>query len=271
MNEVEQYFSGTIEYKRELKFDFIMLVLIFFSCAIFVIENSNPSTFILKYTRFLDYLFNIIFSIEVIFKFAYSDSKTGFFKSGYNLIDILAILPFWFGFGNFVFLRALRFIRIFRFLRFFKFSKKFFSEHGHDTKSEREHILRYQKLFFLKTFFSIFLFIFIFSSVIYYIEVDKNPLITQFSDSLYFVWISVLAVGYGDITPVTQIGKIITMIGTLIGVSIIPFQLGNFIRITNDRKRLNKNEVKVKYKYCPHCGEEIIDEIEKKVILKDIN
>jgi len=266
MSIIKEYLSGDLEQKRAVKFDLFIFVLIFLSCGIFILENSTVPKYILSYTRIFDFIFNIIFSLEIILRFIFSHNRKKFFKSTYTWIDFLAILPFWLGAGNFLFVRALRFVRVFRFLRFFKFSKKYFTYHevGH-SKTEIEHSKNFQNVFFIKVFFSIFLFIYIFASVIYFVEHDYNSQINQFSDALYFIWISVLAVGYGDIVPVTQIGKLITMIGTLIGVSIIPFQLGNFIRISNEnRHKKDSDFIKVNYKFCPHCGENIPDEIKTK-------
>ena len=268
MKHFKEYFLENKDHKRSINFDIFIFILIFLSAAIYVIENSEPSAIVLKYTGVLDWIFNIIFSLEIIFRFYHAPSKKKFFSSIYYWIDFIAILPFWLGAGNFIFLRALRFIRIFRFLRFFKFSKKIFGYHVlSEKKSEAENVKKIQNVFFMKVFFTIFLFIYVFASIIYFVEADANSSINQFSDALYFIWISVLAVGYGDIVPVTQIGKLVTMIGTMIGVSIIPFHLGNFIRIANDyrhHKHQHDNKlVKVKYRFCSHCGEEVVDEIQK--------
>ena len=268
MRHFKEYFLENKDHKRSIKFDIFIFILIFLSAAIYVIETSEPSAIVLQYTGVLDWIFNIIFSLEIIFRLYYNKDRKKFISSIYFWIDLIAILPFWLGAGNFIFLRSLRFIRIFRFLRFFKFSKRIFGyHHVSEKKSEADNVKRMQNLFFMKVFFTIFLFIYVFASIIYFVEAEANSGINQFSDALYFIWISVLAVGYGDIVPVTQVGKLITMIGSMIGVSIIPFHLGNFIRMTNDykhHKHHTENKlVKVKYKFCSHCGEEIVDELQQ--------
>jgi voltage-gated potassium channel len=63
-------------------------------------------------------------------------------------------------------------------------------------------------------------FIFLLSALFYYVEVDENYLVTTWLDSLWFSFATVTTVGYGDIVPVTDAGKVIGMFSMLIGTGL---------------------------------------------------
>lgn len=63
-------------------------------------------------------------------------------------------------------------------------------------------------------------FIFALSIVFYFIEKEDNYLITSWLDSLWWAFATVTTVGYGDIVPMTNLGKIIGMFSMLIGTGL---------------------------------------------------
>ena len=63
-------------------------------------------------------------------------------------------------------------------------------------------------------------FIILLSIVFYHVEVEQNYLITTWLDSLWFSFATVTTVGYGDIVPVTDAGKIIGIFSMLIGTGL---------------------------------------------------
>jgi voltage-gated potassium channel Kch len=58
--------------------------------------------------------------------------------------------------------------------------------------------------------------------IVYHVERRTcGTKISSFMDSLYLVWITMTTVGYGDVYPVTSIGKIVVCIDALLGLVLI--------------------------------------------------
>ena len=119
-------------------------------------------------------------------------------------------------------------------------------------KKIKEH---YRKIkFYLKTFLSepvnkvlliIFFGLALTVYIIYLIEVNKNPEIKNFFDSIWWFFITVTTVGYGDIVPKTVIGKVISIVIILIGVVLVSILSGTVASILvelrlKERKGLGK-------------------------------
>ena len=123
--------------------------------------------------------------------------KIQYIFSPMSIIDLLAILP------TFRTLRILRIFLIFRLFKIFRYTNSFnsFFKALKDKKFELNFL-------FLMGIFSLFLS----STIMYVLEGGgENPKIHSFIDSVYWSFITISTVGYGDITPVTIPGKIITV------------------------------------------------------------
>ena len=150
-----------------------------------------------------------------------------------SIIDLLAILP------TFRTFRILRIFLIFRLFKIFRYTKSLnsFFKALKDKKFELNFLI-------LLGIFTIFL-----SSTIMYVFEGggKNPKIHSFIDTIYWSFITFTTVGYGDITPVTMPGKIITVFlvagGFLIlilSTSIVTNALSEKISIVREGKMLSQ-------------------------------
>ena len=131
--------------------------------------------------------------------------KLRYILSFYSIVDLLSMLYI---FQPLRLLRILALLRIFR-LGFYRFLLEGFIE------VFKENIAQ---LVFLVILFSIFL---LFMSIwIFTVEHSKNPDIKTFFDAFYFTFITLTTVGYGDITPHTQEGRLIVMLTVAGGVGL---------------------------------------------------
>jgi voltage-gated potassium channel len=136
--------------------------------------------------------------------------------SFYLIIDLLSIIPIFIPFilpNQITLIRLLRLVSIFKLGRFTKYSKS--------LEQLKRVFKRKSEIFVIMLFFLVF--ILLFSSVIMYVvEYSAQP--DKFSSipaSLWWAVMTVTTVGYGDIIPVTPLGKIIASIVTLTGVLIL--------------------------------------------------
>lgn len=143
--------------------------------------------------------------------------------TGWAIIDFLAILPglniLGQGFKIFRISRLLRILRLFKFIRYSKNIKIL----GNVIKREKTILL---------TVLGIAVFyIFISALIMFNAEPHINPETGQatfqnFFDALYWATVTLTTVGYGDVTPVTDIGRLISMVSSLFGVAIIALPSG---------------------------------------------
>lgn len=143
--------------------------------------------------------------------------------TGWAIIDFLAILPglniLGQGFKIFRISRLLRILRLFKFIRYSKNIKIL----GNVIKREKTILL---------TVLGIAVFyIFISALIMFNAEPHINPetglaTFQNFFDALYWATVTLTTVGYGDVTPVTDIGRLISMVSSLFGVAIIALPSG---------------------------------------------
>ncbi len=123
--------------------------------------------------------------------------KVKYIFSPMSIIDLLAILP------TYRPLRILRIFLIFRLLKIFRYTKSLntFFKVFSDKKFE------FNFLFILAIFA-----VFMSATIMYVFEgIGNNPNIKSYLDAIYWSIITISTVGYGDITPVTFTGKVITL------------------------------------------------------------
>lgn len=168
-----------------------------------------------------------------------------FIFSAWGLIDLLSILPFYLSFlmTDLGFIRILRLLRM---LRLFRVSRYF-----HALRVIQNVIKEKQEELILSFVFIVFMLI-ISSSIVYYIEYPIQP--DKFRSIPEAMWWGVNAmttVGYGDLHPITPLGKFLGGLIAILGVAI--FALPTGILASGFAEYIRGNNTKIK---CPHCGEE---------------
>ncbi len=130
------------------------------------------------------------------------------------LIDFVAILPFFLeAFLHHLF--DLRFLRIFRLMRLLKLSR-----YTDATQTLTKVIVRELPVLTASAFIMVLLVI-LTASLGYLLEHDAQPdKFENIPQSIYWAVITLASVGYGDITPVTPLGRIVTIILALLGIGI---------------------------------------------------
>jgi voltage-gated potassium channel len=210
--------------------------LILLSSVIFVAQTYQLSPVIRQQLDILDRIILFLFVGEYILRLWSAENKIKYIFSLYAIVDLLAILPFLLGSFNISFIRLFRSLRILRLVRFI-------------TKiSIFNTVITEDSLIFAKILFTLFAIVFVFSGLIYQVEHPINQgQFTTFIDAFYFSIVTMTTVGFGDVTPISSSGRLLTVLMILTGIALIPWQVGDLI------KRLVKtaNQVEI---ICSGCG-----------------
>ena len=191
----------------------ISLIPLFFKQDTFafnVIDKVTVTIFILDYMIRLitaDYKLNKGWKSFLIYPFTFM-----------AIIDLLSILPSLYiisrGFKALRALRMIRAMRVFKIFKAIRYSKSF-KIIGNVMRKSKESLIAVCVLAFG--------YILISALIIYNVEPDTFE---TFFDALYWATVSLTTVGYGDIYPVSIMGRIITMISSIFGIAIVALPAG---------------------------------------------
>lgn len=246
-------------------FDLFIISLIILNVTAVILESFiNIQTRYSTEFKLFEVMSVIIFSIEYILRlhtaiYKYKNeskfkSRIHYIFSASAIIDLFAILPFYIPFIIPIDLRFLRILRTLRILRILKIQRY------SNSLTLIGRVLRKKKEDLIVTLFITGLLLLLSASVMYYIESDAQP--DSFPNIIASFWWAIATlttVGYGDVYPVTILGKILSGIIALLGIGIVALPTGIISSgFMNERENTNK-EYKDEIKYCKYCGKSIND------------
>ena len=201
----------------------------------------------------------VVFSIEYLLRIWTADllfpeekhPRLRYALSFMAIIDLIAVLPFYLPFfaADLRFLRMVRLLRLFRLLRVFKLGRYF------DALQIIVRVLR-ESAAQLVISVVLCMFVMLFSAIVMYtVENPVQP--EQFPNVIASLWWAICTlttVGYGDVYPVTTIGRFFASVISLVGIGIIAIPTGIIAGgFSNVIERSKKTEDDSKH-YCPYCG-----------------
>lgn len=198
-----------IENENQEKLNFFNLLIIILS--FYVLGSLIADTFfklspeISKVLVYVDNVICVVFLIDFILRFKRAEDKISFMKWGW--IDLIASIP------TLDFMRAgrlLRLIRLIRVLRAFR-----------STKHIVQHVFKNKVEGTLTSAALIAVLMLLFSSIaILQFETDPNSNIKTAEDAIWWSYVTITTVGYGDKYPVTTEGRIIAAVLMTVGVGL---------------------------------------------------
>ena len=225
-----------------IAYDILMLIAISASIIpLMFVEDT-------RFFRIIEQITVSLFIVDYLLRWFTADyrlkhKKWAFFIypfTGWALIDLLSILPglniLGKGFKIFRITRLLRILRLFKFIRY----------------SEKIQILgrviRKEKGVLMTVLGIAVFYVFLTALIMFNTEPHMNPVtgtatFEDFFDALYWATVTLTTVGYGDMIPVTDIGRFISMLSSLFGVAIIALPSGVITASYLEELRSMKKEI----------------------------
>ena len=196
--------------------------------------------------RGAEWVFTILFTIEYILRLYSAKDAVEYVKSPFGIIDFLSTVPSYLtllipGAQAFAIIRILRFLRVFRILKLVQYMSEA------QTLSLAFRASRRKITVFLATVVCLCI---ILGSVMYIIEGEAAGF-TSIPMSVYWAIVTMTTVGYGDISPLTPLGRAVASVIMITGYCIIAVPTGI---VTSEMARV-KNEEDNRYA-CDECGEQ---------------
>ena len=169
----------------------------------------------------IEWGFTIFFTIEYILRIYCAENKRKYILSTMGIIDLLSIIPTYLiglyaPIGSLTDIRIMRLVRIFRIFRLSSYLRS-----GHTMqialRSSRPKII----VFILY----ISLIVVILGTIMYIIEGQQNGF-DNIPKSIYWAVVTLTTVGYGDVVPITTLGKTVSVFIMMLGYAIIAVPTG---------------------------------------------
>ena len=245
-------------------FDIGVLVAIVLSLLILFVESMPELHPTLRLVlNVLEGLLTVVFTAEYALRLYCAESRRGYALSLWGIIDLIAVLPPYLSFflpgaRYMLVLRAVRFLRIFRIFRLFAFINE-----GHLLLRAVGKSMHKIAVYFL----FVLVLTCVLGTLMYIIEsTQPDSAFTDIGTSIYWAITTLSTVGYGDITPVTNLGRLLSGFIMLLGYNIIAIPTGivsaSFIDETREPAREGRcprcdSKVRKSDRYCSHCGEKL--------------
>lgn len=218
-------------------YDGLMFLTVIVGLVPLAMKVENP------YTRAIDITTAMIFVYDYIIRLWTADYKMGiksykayiaYFVSPMAMIDLLSIMPILcvvFPYSNM--LALFRIFRAFRVLKLVRYSK---------TMIVLENMFRKVKEQLLAVLLLVFIYIMVCALIMFQVEPD---LFDTFFDAIYWSAISITTVGYGDLSPQSDIGRFVAILSSLVGVAVIALPTGIITAAYTDeiKKKKGKHEL----------------------------
>lgn len=224
--------------------------------------EKNPDA--MRFFRYFDWISVAIFTVEYVMRVWSSNheekykgrfwGRLKYMVSPGALVDLLAILPSYLHAFIGLDLRMLRMLRLLRFFRLFRLTA--YTKPAHMINN----IFKKRKNE-LALSFILAIFLIIIASCIMYFAEHPHPapgaaasLFTSIPKTIWWSVVTLTTTGYGDMYPITSLGKALASIIMMTGVAFFALPAGIITAGFIDEFRVNR--IKKTHK-CPHCGKQI--------------
>ena len=235
--------DATYPYKKY--FDAFMIALIVLSVAILIMSKTGKiPEWIMEFDLYfvtaifaLEYLLRLWISHDIHKSIVSSSSDPDRFGQYWSiiksklrymislpaLIDLVAIFPQF---------RIIRLLKLYHYM------------HGASSLFNALLKKRFEFIFLGYMLFGV---TFTFGSIFYLLEFGINDALGSYLDAIYWALVTISTVGYGDISPVTQMGKVVSMFGIVFGIAMISFVTSVMVSAFSERFDELRNQDSINY------------------------
>jgi len=231
-------------------FDVVLIVAILASVVVIILDSVQSirdgyhALFI-----GLEWFFTILFTVEYVLRLICVRKPLRYVFSFYGIVDLLSILPSYVGLflpgaQNLMVIRMLRLLRIFRVFKLVRFLGEA------EALRHAFYTSRHKLAVFLT---AVLIIVTIMAAAMHVVETRAgNEQFSSLPQAMYWAVVTMTTVGYGDITPITVVGKFLSATMMLIGYSMIIVPAGILsAEIVVETQRHAKRSTT---QHCPSCS-----------------
>lgn len=244
MNRIDLFHIIEYDEEHRLKwstiYDIMMLVMIVLSIIPLMFRKQTA------FFLWFDWISVAVFILDYMLRWVTADLK----HSGRNkvisyavypltpmaILDLLSILPSLGIFGRS--LKVLRIVRLLKTLRLFRLLR-----YTRQIQILVKVLKKERKILLTVLGIAVF-YIFVTALIMFNVEAidEGNIIFSTFFDALYWATTTLTTVGYGDIYPVSEMGRLISMLSSLLGVAVIALPSGVITASYLDELKENKKK-----------------------------
>lgn len=238
---------------------FGLTILICLNVGAFILETTRSATPYARALQLLELASVAIFTLEYAARLVAARADPRFAKARaararwaitpLAVVDLLAILPTLVGIGD---LRVLRALRLFRLLKLGRYNA---------ALQLLGRVLRRTQAQLLATLFLVGLALILMSSFLYYAERDAQPdKLGSIPASMWWAIATLTTTGYGEVTPITPIGRLLAGATTILGIGVVALPVGILASAFVEEVKQAREDGAANDR-CPHCGEPVEAEV----------
>ena len=196
----------------------------------------------------MEWFFTLLFTVEYIARLAAVDRPLRYARSFFGIVDLLAVLPTYLAlilpeFHSLIDVRILRLLRIFRIFKLTEYLVEY------QMLAEALAASRRKILVFLS---AVMMVVLILGTLLYVVEGPEHGF-KDIPTSVYWAITTITTVGFGDITPKTDLGRFIASVIMLIGWGTLAVPTGIVTAEMTVRRHARPLLVR---RACAQCGAE---------------
>jgi voltage-gated potassium channel len=243
-------------------FDVLLIGAICLSVTAVILESVAPIEAVWgTHLLVIEWIFTVLFTIEYVARLISVKRPQHYAASFYGVIDLLSVVPtylslFVAGTQVFLIIRVLRLLRLFRIFKMARYVRE-----AHLLVSA----LRASRPKITVFVFFVVAVVVIVGAAMHMIEGGINRSFASIPDGIYWAIVTVTTVGFGDIVPVTAVGKFLACFLMMLGFGTIAIPTGivSFELARQTASRLNTQSCPACSRgdhdddavFCKHCGE----------------